>query len=67
MSAKEYLEEAINQASKDLNRLEEAYYNLPPTEREYSSYGWSALETIDALRDAIDNMDSALELFPEYI
>lgn len=65
MSAKEFLEEAITQANKDLSRLEENYYNLPPGEREFTAWGQRLEECIDCLRDAIDLMSNAYDLMED--
>lgn len=65
MTAYELLEEAISQANKDLSRLEEEYWNLPPAERESAIWAQDKLEKIENIRDAIDNMTAALELLPE--
>lgn len=65
MSAYEMLEEAISQANKDLTRLEEEYWNIPPGEREHAIWAQDKLEKIENLRDAIDNMRAALEILPE--
>lgn len=65
MTAYELLEEAISQANKDLSRLEEEYWNIPPHERDTAIWAQDKLEKIESIRDAIDNMTAALELLPE--
>lgn len=65
MTAYELLEEAISQANKDLSRLEEEYWNIPPAERESAIWAQDKLEKIESIRDAIDDMTAALELLPE--
>lgn len=65
MSAYEMLEEAISQACRDLERLEEEYWNIPPGEREYAAWAQNKLEKIENLRDAIDSMRAAYETMPE--
>lgn len=65
MTGKELLEEAISQANKDLSRLEEEYWNIPPGERETAIWAQNKQEKIENLRDAIDSMSAALELLKE--
>lgn len=65
MSAYEMLEEAISQANKDLTRLEEEYWNIPPGEREHAIWAQDMEEKIENLQDAIDHMRAALEILPE--
>lgn len=65
MTAYEMLEEAISQANKDLSRLEEEYWNIPPAERDTAIWAQDKLEKIENIRDAIDDMTAALEMLPE--
>ena len=65
MTAKEMLEEAISQANKDLSRLEEEYWSIPPAERESAIWAQDKLEKIENLREAINNMEYANELLED--
>lgn len=56
MSAKEYLEEAISQASKDLEEYETDYFAMKHSERTYTQYGIRLAERIENLRDAIEHL-----------
>lgn len=65
MTGKEMLEEAISQANKDLSRLEEEYWNLPPHDREGAIWAQDMLEKIENLREAIELMNNANELLED--
>ena len=65
MTGKELLEEAINQANKDLSRLEERYASYSAEEKECSEEADDLLDKIDCLRDAIGQMEAANELLED--
>lgn len=65
MSAKELLNEARSEASDELQRLQEEYWQLPPSEREFAAWAIRMAEQIENLTDAIDYMNHADELLED--
>lgn len=65
MSAKELLNEARSEASDELQRLQEEYWQLSPGEREFTAWAIRMAEQIENLTDAIDYMNHADELLED--